>query len=299
MINFILTLRYDQISHLRSALQTNFRFHTSSVTSVMSMINFISTHLRYDQISHLRSAWQNHDTDIKFRISAGRRRIMTHEHQISDLRRTSQDHDANTKFPHQSFRSPQCVAGSHSIVQSLTVNSTVQYREVQTHRESPQVVTVQYSIVQSQSQYSIVTVQFSQYSLTNTAYALTNSRMQFPISRLTKLLFQPSFSTKVAGHRLNCFCFPTQPSCHLWQRRFALKGCAWTIRERVEIKGTKISSKKGYQPVHISPIFTSSASYHPPPFILPNSISSNFIIFYYFILFYFYFLFFIFIFLFF
>ena len=123
--------------------------------------------------------------------------------------------------------------------------------------------------------------------------------MQFPISRLTKLLFQPSFSTKVAGHRLNCFCFPTQPSCHLWQRRFALKGCAWTIRERVEIKGTKISSKKGYQPVHISPIFTSSASYHPPPFILPNSISSNFIIFYYFILFYFYFLFFIFIFLFF
>ena len=29
--------------------------------------------------------------DIKFRISAGRRRIMTHEHQISDLRSASQD----------------------------------------------------------------------------------------------------------------------------------------------------------------------------------------------------------------
>ena len=70
--------------------------------------------------------------DIKFRISAGRRRIMTHrhqisglrrasqdhdiEHQISDLRRASKDHNVNTTFPHPSFRSPQRVAGSHSIV---------------------------------------------------------------------------------------------------------------------------------------------------------------------------------------
>ena len=90
-------------------------------------------------------------------------------------------------------------------------------------------------------------------------------------------------STKSRWSSTNYFCFPTQPSCQLWQRRFALKGCVWT--ERVEIKGTKILSKKGYQPAHISPILTSSASYHPPPFILHNSVSSNFIIFDYFIFF--------------
>ena len=102
--------------------------------------------------------------------------------------------------------------------------------------------------------------------------------MQFPISRLTKLLFQPSFS-KSRRSSTNCFCFPTQPSCHLWQRRFALKGCAWTIRERVEIKGTKNLVEKrdinqftyhlfSYRQPHITHL-----SHYPTPF------RQNFIIF--------------------
>ena len=125
-----------------SSLLSNFRPHTTFVTSVMSMFTFTLTFLIIKfPISHtlhdIRDVnaqfhtnssplWSNLPSpqcvaeswhiDIKFQISAGRRRIMTHEHQISDLRRASQDHDVNTKFPHQSFRSPQCVAGSHSIV---------------------------------------------------------------------------------------------------------------------------------------------------------------------------------------
>ena len=108
-----------------SPLLSTFRLHTSSVTSVMSMINFIQTHLRHDQISHLCRrrrimTWTSNlpspqcvaelwYMNTKSPISAVRRRIMTW----------------TWNFHIKSFRSPQCVAGSHSIVSSLIVNGIV------------------------------------------------------------------------------------------------------------------------------------------------------------------------------
>ena len=107
MFSFNLTLpRYYLISnfthhpwHPWCQRSTSSQLISVMMKSPISVVRCrIMTHRH--QISGLRRASQDHDI----------------EHQISDLRRASQDHDVNTKFPHQSFRSPQCVAGSHSIV---------------------------------------------------------------------------------------------------------------------------------------------------------------------------------------